>query len=92
MNSPYKILGVSRDASKNEIKSAQVAAMKEKKFTLQEIHGAVRELLHPAKRLAADFLMPGGIKVKRPPKINVDIVLENIVLADIDDNTFDSLN
>ena len=92
MNNPYKILGVSQDADKAEIKRAQLVAMKEKRYTLQEIHQAVRELLDPAKRLAADFMYPGSIKVKRPQKIVVEIELQNIDLQSINENIFDSLN
>ena len=92
MNNPYKILGVNQDANKNDIKRAQLVAMKEKKYPLQEIHRAVRELLDPAKRLAADFMYPGSIKVKRPQKIVVEVVLQNIDLRSINENIFDSLN
>ncbi|MBL7692747.1 MAG: hypothetical protein JNM41_14235 [Flavipsychrobacter sp.] len=91
MNNPYKILGVSQDADKTEIKRAQLVAMKERKFALQEIHKAVRELLEPAKRLAADFMYPGNIKVKRPQKIVIEIASKNIDLQSINENTFDSL-
>ena len=92
MDNPYKILGLSQDADKNGIKKAQLDAMKEKRYTLQEIHGAVRELLNPAKRLAADFMYPGSIKVKRPQKIVTDLAFTNIDLGSINDNVFDSLN
>jgi hypothetical protein len=91
MENPYKILKVNQDVDKNGIKKAQLIAMKEKCFTLQEIHNAVRELLSPAKRLAADFMYPGNIKVKRPQKIVVEISLQNIDLQSINENIFDSL-
>lgn len=62
MKNPYSILGVSQDAEKAEIMKAQMLAMKEKKYSLQEIQIAARQLLNPAKRLAADFMFPAKIK------------------------------
>ena len=91
MSNPYQILNVSQDADKKEIMKAQMLAMKEKKFSLQEIQIAVRQLLDPAKRLAADFMFPSKIKAKRPQKISVDIPVEENDLNDIDENIFDSL-
>jgi hypothetical protein len=83
MSNPYEILNIRQDAAKNEIMKAQMQAMKEKKYTLQEIAIAVRQLLDPAKRLAADFMFPAKIRAKRIQKISIDIPLENINLTDI---------
>ena len=91
MSNPYKILNVSQDADKKEIMKAQMIAMKTKKHSLQEIQIAVRQLLDPAKRFAADFMFPSKIKAKRPQKIPVDIQVDTIELTDIDENAFDSL-
>ena len=91
MRNPYEILKVSQDADKGEIMKAQMLAMKEKKFSLQEIAVAVRQLLDPSKRLAADYMFPTKIKSKRIQKITVEIPVEKIDLNDIDENTFDSL-
>ena len=91
MNNPYKILNVSQDADKSEIMKAQMQAMREKKYSLQEIQIAVRQLLDPAKRLAADFMFPTKIKAKRIQKIEVEIPIEKFDLTDIDENAFDSL-
>ncbi|MBP9923481.1 MAG: molecular chaperone DnaJ [Bacteroidia bacterium] len=91
MNNPYEILKVNQDANKGEIMKAQMLAMKEKKYSLQEIAVAVRQLLDPAKRLAADYMFPTKIKSKRIQKIAVEIPVEKIDLNDIDENTFDSL-
>ena len=91
MSNPYQILNVSQDADKKEIMKAQMLAMKGKKFSLQEIQIAVRQLLDPAKRLAADFMFPSKITAKRPQKISVDIPVEENDLNDIDENIFDSL-
>lgn len=91
MSNPYEILKVNQDADKGEIMKAQMLAMKEKKYSLQEIAVAVRQLLDPAKRLAADYMFPTKIKSKRIQKIAVEIPVEKIDLNDIDENTFDSL-
>jgi len=92
MNNPYVILKVSQDASKGDIMKAQMISMKERKYSLQEIQVAVRQLLDPAKRLAADFMFPAKIKAKRPQKISVEIPKERINVNDIDENAFDSIN
>ena len=91
MKNPYEVLKVSQDADKGEIMKGQMSAMKEKKYSLQEIAVAVRQLLDPAKRLAADYMFPTKIKSKRIQKIVVEIPVEKIDLNDIDENTFDSL-
>lgn len=92
MQNPYEIIGLeSQDVNKKEILEAQMRAMKEGKYNLQEIHNAVRQLLNPAKRLAADFMFPKRIKSKRPQKIKVEISLSEISLDEFDENSFDSL-
>ena len=91
MTNPYTILGVSQDAEKPEIMKAQMFAMKKKEFPLQEIAVAAKQLLDPAKRLAADFMFPSKIKAKRIQKVTVEFPIEKINLSDIDENAFDSL-
>ena len=92
MNNPYYILNVGQNATKQEIMKAQMKAMSEKNHSLQEIHIAVRQLLDPAKRLAADFLFcPSKIKAKRPQKIIIGVKIENVDVTEIDENAFDSL-
>lgn len=91
MSNPYQILNVSQDADKKEIMKAQMLAMKEKKYSLQEIALAAKQLLDPAKRLAADFMFPSKIKAKRPQKLSVEVPEEKITLNDIDENALDSL-
>jgi hypothetical protein len=91
MNNPYQILQVNQNADKKEIMKAQIIAMKARNYSLQEIQIAVRQLLDPSKRLAADFMFPSKIKAKRPQKISIDIQVEDIDLNKIDENTFDSL-
>jgi DnaJ-class molecular chaperone len=91
MNNPYQILGISQDADNKEIMEAQKVAMMEKKFPLTDIHSAMRQLLDPAKRLAADFMYPAKINTRRPQKITVDIDAVNLNIDDISDDSFDSL-
>jgi hypothetical protein len=92
MNNPYQVLGVNQDADKREIMNAQKIAMQEKKYPLPEIHSAMRQLLDPAKRLAAGFMYPAKMKVKRPQKITLDIPTFNGNMDEISDDSFDSLN
>ncbi len=91
MNNPYKILGVSQEADRKEIAKAFPIAIKERKFSPQEINLAQRQLLSPATRLAADFLYPAKIQAKRLQRIELDVKVPDIDLDDIDENAFDSL-
>ena len=67
-------------------------AMKERKYSLQEVAIATKQLLDPAKRLAADFMFPTKIKGKRIQRIVVEVPIEKFDLSDIDENAFDSIN
>lgn len=91
MTNPYTILGVSQDAQKTEIMKAQMFAMKEKEFPLQEIAVAARQLLDPAKRLAADFMFPAKIRVKRIKPIKSTLTYKKFNADALNDNAFDSL-
>ncbi|KAF0128472.1 MAG: heat shock protein DnaJ-like protein [Bacteroidetes bacterium] len=93
MKNPYTILGLEKNqnADRKEIMAAQMKAMKDRLYMLPEIATAARQLLDPAKRLAADFMFPSRIKSKRPQKIVVDIEIKKISLSEIDENAFDSL-
>lgn len=91
MENPYHILNVNQNASKKEILKAQMEAMKVKKYSLQEIGLATRQLLDPAKRLAADFMLPAKLKAKRPQRITVEFQPPPFDLKEINENAFDSL-
>ena len=91
MRNPYEVLNIMQNADKKDIMRAQMVAMKEKKHSLQEIQIAVRQLLDPAKRLAADFMFPARIKAKRPQKISIEIPIAQVNINDIDENSFNSL-
>lgn len=91
MTNPYTILGVSQDADKAEIMKAQMFAMKKKEFTLQEIAVAAKQLLDPAKRLAADFMFPAKIKAKRIQPIQCTLTYKEINTDSLNENAFNSL-
>lgn len=91
MKNPYTILEVSQDANKAEIMKAQMFAMKKKEFPLQEIAVAAKQLLDPAKRLAADFMFPAKIKVKRIQSIQSTLSYKEINVNILNVNAFDSI-
>ena len=91
MINPYQILGIAQDANKKEIQAAQLAAMKARKYKLDEIALATKQLMDPAKRLAADFMFPAKVKAKRLQKIDVEIPIQDFNWEAIDLNEFNSL-
>lgn len=91
MKNPYTILEVSQDADKTEIMKAQMFAMKKKQFPLQEIAIAAKQLLDPAKRLAADFMFPAKIKAKRIQSIQSTLSYREINVNALNENAFDSI-
>jgi hypothetical protein len=91
MKNPYSILSVSQDAEKADIMKAQIMAMKDKKYALQEIQIAAKQLLEPAKRLAADFMFPAKIKARRIQIIQTNLVRQDININALDEDAFDSI-
>lgn len=95
MKNPYELLNVSQNASKQEIAKALQSAirenMKTKKYTPQELMLAQKQLLDPAKRLAADFVYPAKFQVKRAAKIETNISLQNIDIKSIDENAYNNI-
>lgn len=91
MKNPYTILEVSQDAEKAEIMKAQMFAMKKKEFPLQQIAVAAKQLLDPAKRLAADFMFPAKIKAKRIQTISSTLSYKEINANTLNENAFNSL-
>ncbi len=91
MKNPYIILGLNQNATKAEILKARKLAMSKKVYELPEIQIAERQLLDPAKRLAADFLFPSKVKARRIQPIQSTLELKEIDLSSIDENAFDSL-
>ncbi len=62
---PYDVLGVSQAASKAEIVTAKVAAMKRKQYSLNVIADAEKKLLKTPERIIADYFRPVLPVVKR---------------------------
>jgi DnaJ-class molecular chaperone len=91
MKNPYTILGVSQDAEKSEIMKAQMLAMKKKEYSLQEIQIATKQLLDPAKRLAADFMFPAKIKARRIQIIQTTLQYQDINVNALNEDAFDSI-
>jgi DnaJ-class molecular chaperone len=91
MKNPYTILGVSQDAEKADVMKAQMMAMKDKKYSLQEIQIAAKQLLDPAKRLAADFMFPAKIKARRIQIIQSNLDYQDINVNGLNENAFDSI-
>ena len=91
MKNPYIVLDINQDANKKEIMKAQMLAMKKREYSLQEIQIAARQLLDPARRLAADFMFPAKMRVKRIKPIKIDFEYKEIDLDSIDENAYDSL-
>lgn len=73
LHNPYDVLDLDQNASKKDIQKALPLALakqrKEKKYSPKDIMQAQKELLDPAKRLAADFLFLDRIRAKRPRKV-----------------------
>lgn len=91
MKNPYTILEISQDVDKAEIMKAQMFAMKKKQFPLQEIAVAAKQLLDPAKRLAADFMFPAKIKAKRIQTIQSTLSYREINVNALNENAFNSI-
>jgi hypothetical protein len=91
MKNPYVVLGISQEADRNEIMKAQMLAMKKKEFRLQEIAVASKQLLNPAKRLAADFMFPVKIKARRIQLIQSNLIYRELRIDELNEDSFDSL-
>ncbi len=92
MNNPYIVLGISQNATKQEILRAKMQAMKDRKFALKEIHEAERILATPVRRLVADFLFPSRIKSKRPKFLDLGQQLDETNITELDENAMDTIN
>jgi hypothetical protein len=91
MKNPYQVLEVSQNATKKEIIKGKMLAMKKRKFSLQDIQMAEKQLLNPSKRLIADFMYPSRIKAKRPKAVKINVTPKNINIEDISVDIFDSI-
>lgn len=97
MKNPYEILGLSQNATKEEIQSAfikaQIENLKTRKYEAKELMEARCQLMTPAKRLVADFLFPSKLKSKRPKFMDISglEIKEMDNYSTLSDDEFDSL-
>ena len=59
---PYKILNIDCHADKRKIIEAAALAMREKKFSVQEVAIAQKEMMNPINRAAHEFLQLIDVK------------------------------
>lgn len=91
MHNPYTILGISQDASNQEIIRAVAIAMRKKEYTTREIAEARAILSKPASRLAADFTFPIFPKKKNISFIEPVIRATGITVDNLNPDKYDSL-
>ena len=91
MKNPYKILGLSQNASQAEIARSQVPALRARIFTPKEITEAQTALRKPATRLAADFTFP-VFEADEVSLITLNNHIEDIDWEKFDENKFNSLS
>lgn len=91
MHNPYSILGVSQDASNQEIIRAVAIAMRKKEYSTREIAEARAILSKPASRLAADFTFPIFPKKKIISLIEPVKRASGITVANLNPDKYDSL-
>lgn len=90
MKNPYTILGLEQDADEKQIARSQIAALRARKYSMNEISAAQASLRKPATRLAADFTFP--VIDKQPlPILESSIKSNPVDLCVINVNKYDSL-
>lgn len=91
MHNSYSILGVSQDASNQEIIRAVAIAMRKKEYSTREIAEARAILSKPASRLAADFTFPIFPKKENISLIEPVIRATGITVDNLNPDKYDSL-
>lgn len=91
MKNPYTILGISQDATNQEIIRAVAIAMRNRIYSTREIAEARAILSKPASRLAADFTFPIFPKRKNVAPIEATLKSTGLTLDKLDPNKYDSL-
>ena len=91
MNNPYKILGISQDATNQEIIKSVAVAMRNRKFSTREIAEARAILSKPSTRLAADFTFPIFAIRKRITPIEPSLRATGLRIENINVDKYDSL-
>lgn len=91
MKNPYLVLGVSQDASNQDIIRAVAVAMRKHEYSTREIAEARTILSKPSSRLAADFTFPIFPKRKSIPKIEATLKTKGLTVDKLNTNKYDSL-
>lgn len=91
MKNPYTILGVSQDATNQEIIRAVAVAMRNRIYSTREIAEARAILSKPSSRLAADFTFPVFPKRKNIAPVEPTLKSTGLTIDKLDPNKYDSL-
>lgn len=91
MKNPYLVLGVSQDASNQDIIRAVAVAMRKRKYSTREIAEARNILSKPSSRLAADFTFPIFSKRKKISGIEATLKPTGLTVDKLNTNKYDSL-
>lgn len=91
MKNPYTILGVSQDATNQEIIRAVAVAMRNRIYSTREIAEARAILSKPSSRLAADFTFPVFPKRENIAPVEPTLKSTGLTLDKLDPNKYDSL-
>lgn len=91
MKNPYTILGVSQDATSQEIIRAVAIAMRNRIYSTREIAEARAILSKPASRLVADFTFPIFPKRKIIAQIEPTLKSTGLTIDKLNPNKYDSL-
>ena len=91
MKNPYIVLGLSQNATNQEIIVSVAKAMKNRTFSTREVAEARVTLSKPASRLAADFTFPIFPQRKKISLIVPTLKSTGITIDSIDPDKYDSL-
>lgn len=91
MKNPYLVLGVSQDASNQDIIRAVAVAMRKREYSTREIAEARTILSKPSSRLAADFTFPIFSKRKNISEIEATLKPTGLTVDKLNTNKYDSL-
>ncbi len=91
MKNPYTILGVSQDATSQEIIRAVATAMRKREYSTREIAEARAILSKPATRLAADFTFPIFPVRKKVSQIKPTLKATGLTVDQLNPNKYNSL-
>ena len=91
MRNPYTVLGISQNATNQEIIVSVAKAMKNRIFSTREVAEARAILAKPSSRLAADFTFPIFPQREKISLIVPTLKSTGISIDSINPNKYDSL-